>query len=100
MSELSKRVVIAGRTYPLTVKREDEEGLEKASDLLNKIIKSYEENYAVKDRQDLLAMCLIHVATRLVQLEKKSSLSPIENQLKELEVQLSNYLEEEPSLKL
>jgi len=28
-------------------------------------LKFYEKNYAIKDRQDLLAMCLIEIATKL-----------------------------------
>ena len=56
MSQLSIKVNIAGRTYPLTIERSEEEMIRKAADKINESIKDLKENYAVKDIQDLLAM--------------------------------------------
>lgn len=67
MSEKLKiNVVIAGRTYPLSVKNtKEEEGMRKAAANINKLISLYEQNYAVNDKQDVLAMCALRFASQL-----------------------------------
>ena len=72
MAELSIKVTIAGRVYPLTVKRDEEEMVRKAAKLINDRIKEYEENYSVRDKQDLLAMCGLQFASQNLQLENKA----------------------------
>ncbi|NNE55667.1 MAG: cell division protein ZapA [Flavobacteriales bacterium] len=64
MSELSIKVKIAGRAYPLTIKREEEEAIRKAAKEVDKIIATFQENYAVSDKQDLLAMTALQLATK------------------------------------
>lgn len=59
-------VVIGGRNYPLHVKSAvEEEGTRKAADRINELILKFEENYAVSDKQDVLAMCALQFASRL-----------------------------------
>jgi cell division protein ZapA (FtsZ GTPase activity inhibitor) len=59
-------VVIAGRTYPLSVKNtQEEEGMRKAAVNINQLISLYEQNYAVNDKQDVLAMCALRFASEL-----------------------------------
>ncbi len=67
MSSLSIKVTIAGRTYPLTIDREEEEVIRKAAAEINKNIDSLKNNYAVKDVQDLLAMTALQFATKNVE---------------------------------
>ena len=62
MSELSIKVVIGGRTYPLTINREDEEKIRKSVSEIENNIKNLKENYAVNDVQDLLAMTALEYA--------------------------------------
>jgi cell division protein ZapA len=63
MEELSIKIKIADREYPMKVKRVDEERVRMAGKLINEKIKSYREQFGVDDKQDLLAMvafdCLI-----------------------------------------
>ena len=63
MEELSIKIKIADREYPMKVKRTDEERVRMAGKLINEKVKSYREQYGIDDRQDLLAMvafdCLI-----------------------------------------
>jgi cell division protein ZapA len=63
MDELSIKIKIADREYPMKVKRKDEERLRSAGKLLNEKIKKYREQFGIDDKQDLLAMaafdCLI-----------------------------------------
>ena len=58
------KLTIANRIYPLNVPTEQEEGLRAASKKIEIMIKHYEENYAVKDKQDVLAMCALQLATQ------------------------------------
>jgi cell division protein ZapA len=63
MEELSIKIKIADREYPMKVKRADEERVRMAGKLINEKVKSYKEQYGIDDKQDLLAMvafdCLI-----------------------------------------
>lgn len=64
--KLKINVVIAGRTYPLSVNNtNEEEGMRKAANSINKLITVYEQNYAVSDKQDVLAMCALQFASKL-----------------------------------
>ncbi len=67
MSELSIKVTLANRVYPLTIARGEEEYIRKAAKLVNENIKELELNYAVRDRQDLLAMTALFYATKDVE---------------------------------
>ena len=58
------KLTIANRIYPLNVPSDREEGLRAASKKIEIMIKHYEENYAVKDKQDVLAMCALQLATQ------------------------------------
>ena len=66
MSELSIKVSIGGRAYPLTIKRSEEEKIRKAASEIDKNLKELKNNYAVVDTQDLLAMTLLQYATESV----------------------------------
>lgn len=73
MSEKLKiKISIADRVYPLTVEQSQEEALRSASKKIDVTIKQFEENYAVRDKQDVLAMCALQFAsqTEQKQLEK------------------------------
>lgn len=62
--KLNITLKIADRTYPLTIDSELEQAYRKAADEINKLIRSFEVNYDVADRQDSLAMCAIAVSAR------------------------------------
>lgn len=94
MEDLSIKINIANRTYPLTISAEQEEFMRKASKLIADRMKVYEANYSVKDQQDLLAMCALEFATKYLQAEERKSLGneELEEQLEEMERFLSQYL--------
>lgn len=64
MSKTSIKVVLAGRNYPLSINEGEEEAIREAVNGINTSIKKLQENYAVKDMQDLLAMTALKLATR------------------------------------
>jgi len=63
--KLKIKVNIADRVYPLTVKIDEEEGVRKAVKKINELIKKFEQNYAVRDKQDVLAMAALQFASKL-----------------------------------
>lgn len=64
MSKVSLKVVVGGRTYPLTVQESEVEKVQRAADDINRAIKQLQENFAVRDMQDLLAMTALQLSTR------------------------------------
>jgi cell division protein ZapA len=74
MSKTSLKVVVAGRTYPLSVKESEQEAILAAAEEINNSIKVLKDNYAVKDIQDLLAMSALQIATKSKQNTGSNSL--------------------------
>ena len=56
-------IVIAGRNYPLNVPAKEEETLRKVGKQIEEMIKEFEANFDVKDKQDALAMCALKLGT-------------------------------------
>ena len=69
MGKLKIKLTIADRVYPLTIEPGQEQGLRKAAKTIDGLIKTYERSYAVRDKQDVLAMCALQFAS---QVEQKS----------------------------
>ena len=65
--KLKIKLTIADRVYPLTIAPSQEEGLRKAAKNIENLIKQFEQNYAVRDKQDVLAMCALQFASKLEQ---------------------------------
>jgi cell division protein ZapA len=88
MGKLSLKVVVAGRTYPLTVNQGEELKVTKAAEDINKAIQMLQDNYAVKDMQDLLAMTALQLATKSTNTSPSAPIEPdyssIEEKLEEL----------------
>ena len=74
MEELSIKVNIADRLYPLSVTREQEETVRKAAKLINDKLKALQQQFAVQDKQDMLAMTVLEVTTTLLQLQDSSAI--------------------------
>ena len=55
---------IGNRVYPLSVDTNQEEILRKAAKQINQIINDYESKYAVRDKQDSLAMCALQILSQ------------------------------------
>ena len=65
--QLKIRLSVADRVYPLTVSYSQEEALRSASKKIETMIHQFEENYAVRDKQDVLAMCALQFASQTEQ---------------------------------
>jgi len=68
MSKLLKiKITLANRVYPLTISEDQEENIRKSSKKIEVMIKQLEQSYAVRDKQDVLAMCALQYASQLEQ---------------------------------
>ncbi|WP_405381574.1 cell division protein ZapA [Maribacter sp. LLG6340-A2] len=88
MSEKLKiKLSIADRVYPLTIDPAQEEGLRKAAKNIEQLAKKFEQNYAVRDKQDVLAMCALQFASKIEQngIEQTEGTKKAEQRLKALE---------------
>ncbi len=95
---LSIKVSIANRNYPLRITQEENERVMQAAENINKRIKEFEDNYAVKDKQDLLAMCALQFASEALGQQKKeggSSSREMEDKIEFLSLLIDEYLEKE-----
>ncbi|WP_430401284.1 cell division protein ZapA [Flavobacterium sp.] len=93
--KLKIKLSIADRVYPLTIDSSQEEGLRIASKKIDEMIKQFEQSYAVRDKQDVLAMCALQFASQVEQKQidvtevESSSIVRLENLDKKLSELLS-----------
>ena len=89
------KVAIAGRSYPLYVANAtEEEGTRKAAEKINNLISKFEQNYAVSDKQDVLAMCALQFASKLevTSINENENIQTAETKLNQLHQLLDAYL--------
>ena len=65
-NEISIKVTIGDRQYPLKINAAEEEIVRSAAKLINDKAKFYQENFSVKDKQDALAMASLEFATEML----------------------------------
>jgi cell division protein ZapA (FtsZ GTPase activity inhibitor) len=92
--KLKIKISIADRVYPLTIQPSQEEGLRKAAKKIEAMIKQFEQSYAVRDKQDVLAMCALQFAAQTEQknIDKSSEMIEAEEKLKSLNDLLQQHL--------
>ena len=91
---LKIKISIADRIYPLTINPSQEEGLRLAAKRIDAMIKKYEQNYAVRDKQDVLAMCALQFAAQVEQkeIDNSSDTEQTESRLASLDQLLQEQL--------
>jgi cell division protein ZapA len=92
--QLKIKLSIADRVYPLTVNPSQEEGLRKATKKIEEMIKQFEQNYAVRDKQDVLAMCALQFAAQTEQkmVNKDNDQVEVEEKLNALNQLIQQHL--------
>lgn len=93
-NSLKIRLNIADRVYPMTIAPSQEEGLRKAAKKIETVIKQFEKNYAVRDKQDVLAMCALQFVAKSEQqnIVGQQNMSAAEEKLVSLEAFLNDHL--------
>jgi len=91
---LKIKLSIADRVYPLNIPPEQEEGLRKATKKIEAMIKQFENSYAVRDKQDVLAMCALQFAAQVEQkqIDTQTDTKQVEEQLTALNQLLQEHL--------
>ncbi|MDR9457699.1 MAG: cell division protein ZapA [Salegentibacter sp.] len=94
MDKLRIKISIADRVYPLTIEPQQEEGLRKAAKKIEAMIKQFEQSYAVRDKQDVLAMCALQFAAQTEQndIEAVGDMQEAEEKLRSLNELLQQHL--------
>ena len=94
MDKLSIKLHIANRIYPMKIERKSEEFIRNSVKKIEERLKFYEENYAIKDKQDLLAMCLIEYASKFESVSNNKVVDDdgLSEKLTEIETLLSSNI--------
>lgn len=90
---ISINVWLSGRSYRIRIKQEEEEAVRKAVKLADSKVQEMRNNYAGKDDQDFIAMCLLaYAADNAID----ASHNPLlQDNLKELAQKIDEVLEKE-----
>lgn len=70
-NEISIKVTIGDRQYPLKIDAAEEEFVRSAAKLINEKAKFYQENFQVKDKQDSLAMAALFFASEMLSTQRE-----------------------------
>ncbi|WP_439880276.1 cell division protein ZapA [Pontibacter sp. MBLB2868] len=92
MGELSIKIRIAEREYPMRVKEEEEERLRVVGKLLNERLRFFKDQFSIQDKQDLLAMVAFETMVEKLKLEDEQAahVSKVGQQLNVLDDLLSS----------
>ena len=94
-NSLRIKVTIGDRVYPLTIRDEsEEEGIRAAVKKINDLVKKFEQNYEVRDKQDVLAMCALQFASQqeVKSVQENVVSEQVENKVRELSRMLDSHL--------
>jgi cell division protein ZapA (FtsZ GTPase activity inhibitor) len=71
MNEVLTHIALAGRTYPLKLNEQDAKIAQQAAIKVNEKLKAFEQQYGVRDVQDLFAMVSLQLASDIIVTEKQ-----------------------------
>lgn len=94
MGDLSIKIKIGDREYPMKVKPEEEERVRMAGKLLNDRLKTFREHFRIDDKQDLLSMIAFDAQASLLKSEhgKTDALKMLDRKVAELDELLNKAL--------
>ena len=83
---LSIKIKIDNREYPIKVTPEEESKLRLAGKLINKEIEDFKNQFGIEDKQDILSMVLFKTFVERIELEKKrkGELQKLDTELDEI----------------
>lgn len=93
---LKIKITIAGRAYPIKVNSvNEEEGMRKAANQINDLVGKFEKNYAVSDKQDVLAMCALQFASliEIKAINSEHDVAEAKEKLNKLSVLIDEHLQ-------
>jgi cell division protein ZapA (FtsZ GTPase activity inhibitor) len=97
-TDISIKINIGDRVYPLKIQAREEEYVRKAAKLLNEKMGFFNSNFSVKDKVDGLAMAALEFAVDSINKSNENiqykqqtiDFSPLDNELKAIEQALNS----------
>lgn len=71
MGEKSVKITIAGRVYPIKIEAKEEAYVLDAAKRINERVDRLQSQFAVNDKQDLLAMAALQFATQYLEAQSR-----------------------------
>jgi cell division protein ZapA len=88
-------IEIAGRRYPITIRRDEEEIMRAAARQIDKKLLQYQSKYdSVYTTRDWLALIALQLSADNLRMEEKQDTSPFEKKIRELTDELDRYLKD------
>ncbi|MBQ4278421.1 MAG: cell division protein ZapA [Rikenellaceae bacterium] len=89
--KLNIKLNIAGKPYPLSIERSDEEKYRRAERDVNMLVSTYKKHFRA-EAEDYLAMAALQLAVNNIDSEMNRGLGEAEGELIDLDRQLDEYL--------
>lgn len=94
-SSITIKVNIAGKLCPMTIKREEEEIIRKAAQLINNKISKYQERYSSHDDvSDFLAVTALQHTVAMMQYEKRNDTEPVLDEIQKISLRIDDIIKE------
>lgn len=94
-SEIFKiNLTVAGKVYPITIRRDREEIYRRGEREVNGLIEKYKTAFRAETEQ-YLAMAALHIAAKNIEMELSRSLGEDIDELVKLDAKLDEYLAQE-----
>ena len=91
-SKLNIKLNIAGKSYPLSIERDDEEKYRKAEKEINDLVAKFMSRFRAES-EDYLAMAALQISLANVEMELSRSLGEDIDRLVELDSELAAYID-------
>lgn len=75
MAQLSVKIKIGDREYPMKIDADEEVRVRKAGKLINEKMKQYSTNFGIHDKQDLIAMVAFEAMVEQLNLQEQGEAS-------------------------
>ena len=83
--EISIKINICDRFYPLRINASEEENVRRAAKIINERAKYYIENFSVQDKQDALSMVALEFASEIDSKSGTTGKDDLEQKLNDIE---------------
>ena len=86
MSEVTLKIEIAGKGYPLKVTKDNADFIEEASLVIKNNLSEFEKKYSITDKKDILAMVFLQTVSEFLKerQNKQNELASLKTLLDEL----------------
>lgn len=92
MEKQSIKILIAGRSYPLSIEREEEEIVRLAVKGINEKMVQYKTAYHFREDQDVLAIILLQQMVQSLREKREDRAGRLQAGIEELDRQMDEYL--------